>query len=161
MHVKNPMSTDMPRMSVLRSISENTRIVSSNFTVTSSSISPSVILVPTVNTDGTVAYSIHPQTALKIKSPIKSCPIIPLSSHPQEPKPGSSKGGAKLRQPPAILPKFSPPVVAPEMSRLNKVLPSQKFELEPKGCLAESKPNGLHGITSGAVMSKGKHFKTS
>ena len=72
----------------------------STFTSSSSSINPSVILVPTVQTDGTVAFSIHPQPppVKQFSSSLK--PIIPLLSLPHD---------QRQRQPPMILPKLPQP----------------------------------------------------
>ena len=83
---------------VLHSIAAPT--LSSTFTSSSSSINPSVILVPTVQTDGTVAFSIHPQPppVKQFSSTLK--PIIPLLSLPHD---------QRQRQPPMILPKLPQP----------------------------------------------------
>ena len=102
----NTSSTDQTRTSVARSLAANTRIVSSNFTATSPSVSPSVILLPTVNTDGTVAYSIHPQHTRKKLPHMKPFQILSMPTQVIESK-SSGLRTAKIRQNQAILPKLS------------------------------------------------------
>lgn len=76
-------------------------------------LNSSVILVPTLQTDGTVSYSL--QTQVKLSSPIKPCPILPMLSLPHQEKTGEITVNVKPRQPALILPKFPPPSGSSEM----------------------------------------------
>jgi hypothetical protein len=93
-----------------------------NFVQAEAGVQSSVFLVPTVQSDGSVAYALHHSPQVKIVSPLKAGPsIIPLVQLP------ASGGGAamegirparaaavvrpanKTRQPPKILPKGAAP----------------------------------------------------
>ena len=120
-----------------------------------SGMNSSVLLVPTVQADGTFTYAIHPQNQVKLRSPLKPCPIIPLISRPnQDQNHGKLNGAAKPRQPPMILPKYQTPPMQQasiqQMSLGNKIPAAQ---IESKlGHMEKNKSD--HFINKGILAHK-------
>ena len=118
-------------------------------------LNSSVILVPTLQTDGTVSYSL--QTQVKISSPIKPCPILPLLSLPHQEKLGEFSATVKPRHPPMILPKFPQPSAAAELiSALETKLSSNQIRINSRNGLFKDMSVSMSQIKQENDISTGK-----
>ena len=109
-------------------------------------LNSSVILVPTLQTDGTVSYSL--QTQVKLSSPIKPCPILPMLSLPHQEKTGEFTVAVKPRQHALILPKF------PQPSGTSEMMPTLQSKITPNRIQIDSKLGLLDNISGSLSQMK-------
>jgi hypothetical protein len=132
-----------------------------NFVQAEAGVQSSVFLLPTVQSDGSVAYAFHHSPQVKIVSPLKDCPsIIPLVSLPPSAGPDSGKlkagvaaraprkpANRKTRAPAKILPKKTVPQTQSAVQ-----LPAIAGKAMSLASAQDSGVNGISPLTTKPVL---------